>query len=291
MLTHDEYLALERRARRIRIAVLRMMGSGKAHHFGGSLSCVEILTALYFHKMHYAAAEPGHDDRDRLILSKGHAVPTQYACLAMLGVVPLEEIYSLKSLGSRLQGHPDVRKTPGLEAPTGSLGQGLSFANGLALAERLDHATRHPHHAYRIYVLLGDGELNEGQVWEAAMTSAHYHLDNLTAIVDRNALQAQGGTEDLMAVEPVGAKWAAFGWNVLECDGHDLTALCGALDTAASTRGQPSVLIARTVKGKGVSFIENRYQYHNAQLTPGDVARALAELRAEGDELTTASPG
>ncbi len=281
MISHDEYLALDRRARQIRITLLRMMGSGKAHHFGGSLSCVEIFTALYFHKMHYPAGNPEHPGRDRLILSKGHAVPTQYACLAMLGVVSLDELYSLKTLGSRLQGHPDVRKTPGLEAPTGSLGQGLSFANGLALAERLDHATKHPHHAYRIYVLLGDGELNEGQVWEAAMTSAHYHLDNLTAIVDRNALQAQGGTEDLMAVEPVAAKWAAFGWNVSEVDGHDLNALCSALDTAASTRGAPSAIVARTVKGKGISFLEGRFQYHNAALTPEEYARAIAELESE----------
>ena len=284
MLTQPECLALERRAKEIRIALFRMMGAGKAHHFGGSLSCVEILTALYFHNMHYAAGEPGHDDRDRLILSKGHAVPTQYACLAMLGVVSLDEIPSLKTLGSRLQGHPDVRKTPGLEAPTGSLGQGLSFANGLALAARLDGAP------YRVYVLLGDGELDEGQVWEAAMTTAHYRLDNLTAIVDRNGLQAQGATEAMKPLESIRAKWAAFGWNVLECDGHDLRALCDTLDAAVSARGQPSVLIARTVKGKGVSFLENRYQYHNAQLTPDDVSRALAELRAEGDELTTASP-
>lgn len=274
MISHDEYSALERRAKLIRVALIRMMGAGKAHHFGGSLSCVEILTALYFHKMHYPAGEPGHADRDRLILSKGHAVPTQYACLAMLGVVPLDEIYSLKSLGSRLQGHPDVRKTPGLEAPTGSLGQGLSFANGLALAARLD---RVPH---RVYVLLGDGELDEGQVWEAAMTSAHYHLDNLTAVVDRNGLQAQGPTEALKHLESIPAKWGAFGWHVLECDGHDLKALCQALDEAASVRGQPSVVIARTVKGKGVSFLEHRYQYHNAPLSADEVARAMEELRA-----------
>ena len=287
MITHDEHVALERRARQIRVTLFRMMGAGKAHHFGGSLSCVEILTALYFYKMHYPAGEPLHADRDRLILSKGHAVPTQYACLAMLGVLSLDELYSLKSLGSRLQGHPDVRKTPGLEAPTGSLGQGLSFANGLALAERLDHAAKHSHHAYRIYVLLGDGELNEGQVWEAAMTSAHYRLDNLTAIVDRNALQAQGHTEEMMALEPVAAKWQAFGWHALECDGHDLKALCTALHEAASTRGQPSVVIAHTVKGKGVSFLEGRYQCHNAALSPDEVARALAELRAEQEEVVT----
>jgi len=274
MLTHDQCLALERRARQIRVTLMRMMGSGKAHHFGGSLSCVEILTALYFYKMHYAEGEPGHADRDRLILSKGHSVPTQYACLAALGVLSPDEIPSLKTLGSRLQGHPDVRKTPGLEAPTGSLGQGLSFANGLALAARLDKA---PH---RVYVLLGDGELDEGQVWEAAMTSAHYHLDNLTAIVDRNALQAQGGTEAMKPLESIPAKWAAFGWHALECDGHDLKALCAALDEAASTRGRPSVLIARTVKGKGVSFLEGRVQYHNATLSHDEVARALAELGA-----------
>jgi len=279
MLTPDEHLSLTRRARRIRVELIRMMGAGKAHHFGGSLSAVEILTALYFYKMHYAPGEPGHADRDRLVLSKGHAVPTQYVCLAMLGVISLDELCSLKTFGSRLQGHPDVRKTPGLEAPTGSLGQGLSFANGLAMAARLDGA---PH---RVYVLLGDGELNEGQAWEAAMTAAHYGLDRLTAVVDRNGLQAQGATERLKRLEPLAAKWAAFGWNVLEVDGHDLKALCEALDEAASTRGGPSVLIARTVKGKGVSFLEGRYQYHNASLTRDEYARALAELEEERGEV------
>jgi len=273
MITEDRELPLARRAREIRLTLLRMMGSGKAHHFGGSLSCVEILTALYFYKMHYEEGEPGHDDRDRLILSKGHSVPTQYACLAALGVLKPEEVPSLKTLGSRLQGHPDVRKTPGLEAPTGSLGQGLSFANGLALAARLDGA------AHRVYVLLGDGELDEGQVWEAAMTAGQYRLDNLTAIVDRNGLQAQGATEAMKRLDSLPAKWEAFGWRVLECDGHDLKALCLALDEAAATHGQPSVIIARTVKGKGVSFLEGRVQYHNAPLSADEVARALEELK------------
>ncbi|MBM4032239.1 MAG: transketolase [Planctomycetes bacterium] len=280
MISQDQLVVLSLRAREIRLTLLRMMGAGKAHHFGGSLSCVEILTALYFYKMHYEAGEPGHDDRDRLILSKGHAVPTQYACLAALGVLKPEEVPSLKTLGSRLQGHPDVRKTPGLEAPTGSLGQGLSFANGLALAARLDGA------AHRIYVLLGDGELDEGQVWEAAMTSAHYRLDNLTAIVDRNGLQAQGATEAMKRLDPIVGKWAAFGWNVLQCNGHDLSALCAALDEATAVRGRPSVLIARTVKGKGVSFLEGRYQYHNAALSADEVARALGELGQQSMEHT-----
>ena len=185
MLTEDQLSALQRYAKEIRIALIKMMGAGKAHHFGGSLSAVEILVALYFYKMHYEHGDPGHADRDRVLLSKGHGVPTQYACLAMLGVLGHDELPTLKTLGSRLQGHPDVRKTPGLEAPTGSLGQGLSFANGLALAARLDGQS------HRVYVLLGDGELDEGQVWEAAMTSAHYRLDHLTALIDRNDLQAQ----------------------------------------------------------------------------------------------------
>ena len=268
-------IRLERRAHQVRIALVRMMGAGKAHHFGGSLSAVDILTALYFHAMHYVPGEPLHADRDRLLLSKGHAVPAQYVCLAMLGVLSEAELATLKTLGSRLQGHPDVRKTPGLEGPTGSLGQGLSFANGLAMAARLDAS---PH---RVYVMLGDGELNEGQVWEAAMTAAHYRLDSLTAIVDRNGLQAQGRTEDLKGLEPLGAKWAAFGWGVLEVDGHNVQAICQALDEAASVRGRPTVLIAHTVKGKGVSFLEGRYQYHNAPLTPDELSRALAELEAE----------
>ena len=272
MLTENQLAALQRRAREIRLALLRMMGAGKAHHFGGSLSSVEILTALYFYKMHYEHGDPGHADRDRVLLSKGHGVPTQYVCLAMLGVLGEDELPTLKTLGSRLQGHPDIRKTPGLEAPTGSLGQGLSFANGLAMAARLDGQS------HRVYVLLGDGELNEGQVWEAAMTTAHQRLDNLTAIVDRNDLQAQGATEDRKRLEPLAAKWAAFGWHVLEADGHDIRALCHALDRATEVRGQPSVLIARTVKGKGVSFLEGRFQYHNAPLTPEELHRAIAEL-------------
>jgi len=275
MLTEDQLAALQRRAREIRIALLRMMGAGKAHHFGGSLSAVEILVALYFYKMHYEHGDPGHADRDRVLLSKGHGVPTQYVCLAMLGVIGHDELPTLKTLGSRLQGHPDIRKTPGLEAPTGSLGQGLSFANGLALAARLDGS---PH---RVYVLLGDGELNEGQVWEAAMTSAHYRLDNLTALIDRNDLQAQGATEDRKRLEPLAAKWAAFGWHVLEVDGHDLRALCETLDQATEVRGRPTAIIARTVKGKGVSFLEGRFQYHNASLKPDELARALAELEEE----------
>ena len=272
MVTDNQLAALQRRARQIRLALIRMMGAGKAHHFGGSLSAVEILVALYFYKMHYEHGDPGHADRDRVLLSKGHGVPTQYACLAMLGVIGQDELPTLKTLGSRLQGHPDVRKTPGLEAPTGSLGQGLSFANGLALAARLDGM------AHRVYVLLGDGELNEGQVWEAAMTSAHYRLDSLTAIIDRNDLQAQGATEDRKRLEPLAAKWAAFGWHVLEVDGHDLRALCDALDQATATRGRPTAIIARTVKGKGVSFLEGRFQFHNASLTADQIARALAEL-------------
>jgi len=274
MLPEDQLAALQRRAKQIRLSLIRMMGAGKAHHFGGSLSAVEILVALYFYKMHYEHGDPGHADRDRVLLSKGHGVPTQYACLAMLGVIGQDELPTLKTLGSRLQGHPDVRKTPGLEAPTGSLGQGLSFANGLALAARLDGM------AHRVYVLLGDGELNEGQVWEAAMTSAHYRLDSLTAIIDRNDLQAQGATEDRKRLEPLAAKWAAFGWHVLEVDGHDLRALCDALDQATATRGRPTAIIARTVKGKGVSFLEGRFQYHNASLTADQIARALAELES-----------
>ena len=275
MLTAEEYVALERRAREIRVALVRMMGVGKAHHFGGSLSVVELLTVLYFHKMHYVAGEPGHADRDRVVLSKGHAVPTQYVCLAMHGVLSTDELFSLKKFGSRLQGHPDVRKTPGLEGPTGSLGQGLSFANGLALAARLDGA------AYRVYVLLGDGEIQEGQVWEAAMTAGHYGLDNLTAIVDRNGLQAQGGTEEMMRLEPIAAKWSAFGWHVLEADGHDLKAISQALDEATATRGKPTVIIAHTVKGKGVSFLEGQFRYHNASLTHEEYQKALAELEAQ----------
>jgi len=251
-----------------------MMQPNKAHHYGGSLSAADIVAALYFYKMNYDPQRPDWPERDRFIMSKGHSVPAQYAALAMLGVIPLDELPTLKLMGSRLQGHPVFRSPPGIEACTGSLGQGLSYAVGVALSARVLGRR------FRVFVLLGDGELQEGQVWEAAMTAAHYRLDNLTAIVDRNRLQAMGQTEQLMAVEPIAEKWAAFRWAVREIDGHDMAEICAALDWACAIRGQPAVIIAHTIKGKGVSFLENDVSYHNAPLPPELHERALAELKA-----------
>ena len=265
---------LVRQAAEVRLQILRAMGPGKVHHFGGSLSAADLMVALYHYKLRVRPDDPGWPERDRFILSKGHAVPAQYVCLARRGFFPEAELAGLKTLGSTLQGHPDMRKTRGLEANTGSLGMGLSVANGIALAGRVRGAT------YRVYVLLGDGECQEGQVWEAAMTASQYHLDTVTAIVDRNGLQAMGRTEDLKSMEPLAAKWRAFGWNTLEIDGHDIAAICDALDTATDTAGRPSVIIAQTVKGKGVPFLENQASSHNVMLTQDRYDEAVRTLEA-----------
>lgn len=265
---------LERRAAEVRLEIVKAMGSGQAHHFGGSLSAADLLVALYFRHLRGRAEQPDWPERDRLVLSKGHAVPAVYVCLALCGYFPKEELPSLKRFGSNLQGHPDMRKTCGLEANTGSLGMGLSVANGLALAGRVLGRRS------RVYVLLGDGECQEGQVWEAAMTAGHYRLDTLTALVDRNELQAMGRTEERMSVEPVAAKWQAFGWQTLEIDGHDMGAICGALEQAAAVTGRPSVIIARTVKGRGVPFMEGQTGFHNAVISEEQFQQARQHLEA-----------
>ena len=260
-------------AKRMRLEIVRMMGKNKPHHFGGSLSEVEIITALYFYKMRYHASDPMWPDRDRFVMSKGHSVPAQYVALAMLGVFPHDYLGQLKTLGACLQGHPCM-KTPGIEACTGSLGQGLSYSNGIALSARLSKRD------FRVYTVLGDGELQEGQVWEAAMTSAARKLDRLCAIIDRNHLESQGGTEDSKPLEPLKLKWESFGWHALEVDGHDIKQLCDALDAAEATQGKPTVIIADTVKGKGVSFIEGDFTFHNAPLSREQYDQAIQELEA-----------
>jgi transketolase len=263
---------LERTAWTIRKKLIEMFSYGKAHHFGGSLSCVEIITALYFYKMRYTKEMIENPNRDRFVMSKGHSVPTQYVILSMLGVIPEEELFTIKQMGTRLQGHPDIRKTPGLEAPTGSLGQGLSFANGMALAGRLDGRE------YNVYVVLGDGELQEGQVWEAAMTTSHYGLTNVCAIVDRNRYQSQGEVDELKQVEPISMKWESFGWEACEVDGHDIGEICRALDRMEEGRNKPLVVVANTVKGKGVSFLAGTYKYHNYSLTEEEYEVAVREI-------------
>lgn len=266
---------LETTARELRYQIVRMMGADKPHHFGGSLSIVEIVTALYFYKMRYDPADPCWDGRDRFVMSKGHTVPAQYAALAQLGVLPVQDLPTLKQLGSIFQGHPNACMTPGLEACTGSLGQGLSFANGVAMAARIRDLD------IRVYCLLGDGELQEGQVWEAAMGSVTHKLDNLCAIVDRNGLKSQGVVDEAKLLEPLAQKWAAFGWHVITVDGHSLSEICDALDVAEGIGGKPTVIIAETVKGKGVQFMEGRFQFHNAPISQDQWEEAMRILASD----------
>ena len=270
--SNDKISELKEIAKEIRVELIKMFSFGKAHHFGGCLSCVDIVTALYFYKMNFSADMINSPARDRFVMSKGHTVPTQYAALAMLGVFPLEELRSIKKLGSRLQGHPDINKTPGIEAPTGSLGQGLSFANGLTLGGRMNDLD------FCTYVILGDGELQEGQVWEAAMTTAHYKLGNVCAFVDRNRYQSQGSIDDIMGVEPLEQKFGSFGWDVIRIDGHDMGQICNALDGFDGRGSKPLAIIADTVKGKGVSFMENTHKYHNYSLSESEYNNAISEL-------------
>ncbi len=263
---------LREKAKLLRRHVVEMIGRAGSGHPGGSLSAVEIVTALFFHVLRYDPQNPRWPDRDRFILSKGHAAPVLYAALAEAGFLPVEELLTLRRLDSRLQGHTDMTLTPGVEMSAGSLGQGLSFGVGLALAGRLDSR------AYRVYVLLGDGECDEGQVWEAAMAAAHFKLDNLTAIVDHNKQQIDGWTRDVMNLGSLAEKWRSFGWWVAEVNGHDFEGLLAAFEEAKSIRGQPSCVIAHTIKGKGVSFMENNPEFHGRAPTREELEQALREL-------------
>jgi len=264
---------LQRRACALRRHIIRMIhSSGTAGHYGGSLSCVEILACLFFRHMKHRPGDPGWAGRDRFVLSKGHAAPALYAALAEAGYFPVEELQRFKRFGSMLQGHPDRLLTPGVEMSTGSLGQGLSAALGMALAARLDGL------GSRVYVLLGDGELDEGSVWEAAMAAAHHRVDNLTAFLDRNLLQVSGPTEASMRLEPLADKWRAFGWEVLEVDGHDPQAILGALELSVGVKGRPSMIIARTVKGKGIPALEGKTGVHSCTLTEEQFGEAMAGL-------------
>lgn len=265
---------LQEKAWRLRRHVVRMVGVGKTGHIGGNCSSAELMAALYCHILHVDPANPKMSTRDRFVLSKGHAALVQYAALAERGFFPIEELDRVKKLGTMLQGHPDCRRTPGIEANTGSLGQGLSIANGMAVAARLNGWT------HKVWVLMGDGELNEGQVWEAAMFAAHRKLDNVVAIIDRSGLQAMGPTSRRLDTDPLAAKWAAFGWNVTEIDGHDMVQIVSALEAARAHRGSPAIIIARTVKGKGLSFAENNPAFHNGLMNAEQNALALKEIDA-----------
>jgi transketolase len=259
-------------AKKLRRHIITMIGKAGSGHPGGSLSAVEIVTALYWKVLRHRPADPTWTDRDRFVLSKGHAAPVLYAALAECGYFPVSELSTLRQIDSRLQGHTDRTMTPGVEMSSGSLGQGLSFAIGVALAGRLNSQD------YRTYVLLGDGECNEGQVWEAAMSAAHFKVDNIVAVVDYNEMQICGWNCDVMDLEPFHQKWAAFGWHVIEVDGHNLTELLDAFEQAKSVKGQPTVIIAHTIKGKGVSFMENNADFHGKAPTTAEVEKALKEL-------------
>lgn len=264
--------SLEHQAKRLRRDVILSIGVGVAGHIGGANSAADIVTALYFYKMRHDPKNPKKKDRDRFLLSKGHAAILQYAALAECGYFPVEDLKHTKELGSYLQGHPDVRKTPGIEAGTGSLGQGLSIGLGMALGQKLDGLD------CKTYVLLGDGEMAEGQVWEAAMAAAAFQADNLVAIVDKNGLQANGRIKDRMDTGNISAKFMSFGWHVMEINGHDMKEIIEALDETDRIKGVPTAVIASTVKGKGVSFAENVVGYHNGILTEETYRQALAEL-------------
>ncbi|APG28356.1 transketolase [Syntrophotalea acetylenivorans] len=272
MLTDQQIRELEETARHLRVEVLKMLHTSQSGHTGGSLSAIDVMTVLYYQRMRHNPSNPAWEDRDRFVLSKGHAAPALYACLAGCDYFPREDLKTLRRLGSHLQGHPDMNKTPGVDVCTGSLGQGISQAVGLAMAARLGSRPS------RVYTLLGDGEVQEGQVWEAAMSAAHYGLGNLCAIVDQNGLQIDGATEDVMNVGPLGPKFLAFNWHVLEVDGHDIQAINRAFDEAEAETERPTAIIARTVKGKGVSFFEHKASYHGVAPSDDELERALAAL-------------
>ncbi len=266
------HIELRERALELKREVIKMIGIGKTGHIGGSFSLAEIVAALYFYKLRHDPKNPNWEDRDRLIFSKGHAAVIQYAALALCGYFPKEELSELKQLGARLQGHPDKLTTPGIEANTGSLGQGLSIACGIAAGARIDEKD------YKTYCIVGDGELCEGQIWEAAMAAANYKLDNLAAIIDKNKLMATGPIVERFNNNPVVEKWKAFGWHVIEIDGHDMEQVVRALDDADEVKGKPTAIVAHTIKGKGVSFTEHNPAFHNGALTEEQYHAALREL-------------
>ncbi|MGB9892304.1 transketolase [Thermodesulfovibrio yellowstonii] len=264
---------LEEKARQIRIEIVKMLTNAGSGHTGGSLSATDIVTALYFYKMKHNPKNPQWKERDRFVLSKGHAAPVLYAALALSGYFDKSLLNSLRKLGSPLQGHPCCKNLPGVEVSTGSLGQGLSVACGMALGLRLSGINS------RVYCLLGDGELQEGQVWEAAMTASHYKIDNLCAVVDHNNLQIDGHCSDVMNIKPIEDKFIAFGWNVFTIDGHNMQEIVDAFEEAEKTKGKPTMIIANTVKGKGVSIFEGKVQYHGVAPTQEELEIALKELK------------
>jgi transketolase len=269
--THDPR-ELAMIAKKVRRAIIEMITAAKSGHPGGSLSAVEILVTLFFDVMRHNSDDPKWRDRDRFLLSKGHAAPVLYSVMAECGYVPADQLNTLRRLGSIYQGHPDVRYIPALEGSTGSLGEGISLGLGMALAAKLDNSPT------RVYVVVGDGEIQEGQIWEAAMFGGDKHVDNIVAIVDNNGIQLDGFVKDIMPLEPLADKWRAFNWHTLEVDGHDISALQAAFAEAADTKGKPTAILAHTVKGKGVSFMENNPKFHGMAPTQDEMQKALMEL-------------
>jgi transketolase len=273
LISDRKVMELEKAAKKLRYDIVMMIGSGKPGHLGGSCSIADVVAVLYFHKMRHKPDSPKWSERDRLLLSKGHAALVQYAALAECGYFPKKELGTLKELGTILQGHPEMLRMPGIEANTGSLGQGLSVACGMAMAGKLDKKD------YKVYCILGDGEIAEGQIWEASLTAAYYKLDNLVAILDRNGIQATGPIVERYDTNPYTAKWKAFGWQVFEVDGHDIRQIAEVLDEADKVKDQPVMIIANTVKGKGVPFAEGKAQFHHGIMTEQEyeTARRLFE--------------
>ncbi|KEI14815.1 transketolase [Clostridium novyi B str. ATCC 27606] len=270
-----DILKLKQIAKQIRKDIVQMLTESGSGHPGGSLSIVEILTALYFKEMNINPKDTKNSDRDRFVLSKGHAAPVLYSALARRGFFNPEELMNLRKFGSMLQGHPNMKYVPGVDMSTGSLGQGISTAVGMAMAGKLDNKN------YRVYSVLGDGELAEGQVWEASMAAAHYKLDNLTAFIDYNGLQIDGKTSDVMGSDPLDAKFEAFGWHVITIDGNDLEEIIKAIEEAKNTKEKPTMILAKTVKGKGVSFMENVASWHGTTPSKEQCEQALEEIGGE----------
>lgn len=268
----DNYKDYKAIANNLRVSIINMLYKSQSGHPGGSLSACEIATALYFKEMRVDPDNPNWDKRDRFVLSKGHGAPVLYAALAEKGCFPKKELNNLRKIDSMLQGHPDMKNTPGVDMSTGSLGQGISAAGGMALTGKLDKKD------YRVYGLLGDGEVQEGIVWEAAMFAAHYKLDNMTVFLDHNGLQIDGRNEDIMNIEPIDEKFKAFGWHVISIDGHDFEEIFNAIDEAKNTKEKPTIIIAKTVKGKGVSFMEDQVGWHGKAPSKEETEKALEEL-------------
>ena len=262
-------------AKELRVDIIRMLVEAGSGHPGGSLSCIDIIVTLFFHKMRHRPKEPDWSDRDRFVLSKGHCVPALYAVLAKSGYFPHEELLSLRKLNSRLQGHPDRNRLPGIEASTGSLGQGLSVALGMAMTGKISKMD------YRVYCLISDGECQAGQVWEGAMAAPQFKLDNLCVLLDYNKIQLSGAVKDIMNLEPLLNKWRAFNWNTAEIDGHDFQAIIQALDEAGRVKDKPTLVLCHTIKGKGVSFMEGKWEWHGKAPNQEEGKRAIQEILAQ----------